>query len=62
VNKRDRAVAEVIQAWTRPGPRPELHRRHQRLLLLRWPTLARAIQRLIVACPELVDAIRDEDD
>lgn len=43
------AVDEVVAAWTNPGPCPPVHDREKVRVASRWPTLARAVSRLVIA-------------
>lgn len=42
-----RRVRAVVQAWTVPGRRPDIHRAAQDKLKREWPTLAEAIEALV---------------
>lgn len=47
------STREVVEAWTFPGPAPELHRKAQTRLQNTWPTLANALIGLVAARPAL---------
>ena len=38
---------QVVLAWTKPGPRPDIHREAQARLAKEWPTLHRAVVNLV---------------
>lgn len=46
-HKQKQLIQAVIDAWNKPGPRPEIHRQAQQQLRQEWPALARAIQGLV---------------
>lgn len=39
-------LKQVLDAWTVPGPHPEIHRKEVGKLRSHWPTLAGALDRL----------------
>lgn len=49
MNPVERAAAEVVSAWRRPGVAPGYHFRQMERLRREWPTLARAVEQLVEA-------------
>ena len=45
----DEAVREVIAAWVIEGISPEYHNGRKSQLRLEWPSLAKALDKLVVA-------------